>query len=203
MLNVVTVLTDGWCDDLGPEYVKRLYDGIEKHLTVPHTFSCLTDVPALMPKGVTPIEKLSVLEGWWNKLYLFKVMTGRVFFLDLDTIICGPLDELASYDGKMMGLRDFYWPRFASGVMLWDAEKMAYIWKRYEEYGFPTNRGGDGNFIGEFCKDSDFIQYDYPGLACSYKVHIRDKKRPAPENPSLICFHGQPRPHEVPAFWPR
>ena len=76
-----------WGDKYGPEYVNNLYAMVERHLTVPHRFVCLTDDTAGVNPKVECKELLdSNLEGWWNKLSMFKEeihdLKGTVLFLD-------------------------------------------------------------------------------------------------------------------------
>ena len=66
------------------------------------------------------------MNGWWNKLYLFKdglfPKGDRILYFDLDTVITGRLDEIASYDGNFAILRDWLEPEIVnSSVMAWQA----------------------------------------------------------------------------------
>ena len=83
------------------EYVARLRAAVGRWLTRPFRFVCLTDQPHLMPDGVEaiPIKKLQGL-ALWSKLHLFnpKVgLTGRVLYLDLDTLVVNSLDPIVDY----------------------------------------------------------------------------------------------------------
>lgn len=139
------------------------------------------------------------LVGWWNKLYLFKhgVLDGRVLYIDLDTVIVGSLDELASYSGDFCILRDFYRPtNYGSGLMSWKAgPAVSAVWDRFVEEGLPNVRRGDQAWIQKCLPDADFFQDLYPGQTLSYKLHCL--KRPPLPGSRVICFHGKPRPHEV------
>jgi hypothetical protein len=48
--------------------------------------------------------------------------------------------------------------------------------------------------IAEILKPNRFLQDEFPGMICSYKVDCR--KEP-PEGARLICYHGNPRPKQT------
>ena len=59
-----------------PEYVQKLYNMVERHLTLPYKFICFTDQDQLLKRQVKgDIEfrrfKDHTLHGYWNKLQLF------------------------------------------------------------------------------------------------------------------------------------
>ena len=100
-----------WGTKYGSEYVNALYGGLQRHYwSCPHYPSqsqpllvCLTDDPS----GVRPEVQVSLLpdsstsawRGWWLKGHLFGNWVDALLpaapttfvFLDLDTVLCGPL----------------------------------------------------------------------------------------------------------------
>jgi uncharacterized Rossmann fold enzyme len=200
----ITVCCVNWRNYLGrgAEYVNTLHTMVKTYLSLPHRFVCFTDDPIGLNEGIE-VEALPVnLEGWMNKLYLFKrgVFTeGRVLFLDLDTTLCGRIDKIAQYDGEFAMLRDFYRPDgYGSGLMAWQAGFGSEIWERYETAGFPIVQGGDQAFIDQVFEKTDYkpdvLQDLFPGQIVSYKVHCTME---VPVDANIVCFHGNPRPHEV------
>lgn len=194
----------------GPEYVNNLYDMVSRNLrAMPARFVCVTDDavglnPAIVVKPV-PAD----LEKWWGKLYLFKrglFQDGeRMIFLDLDTLIVGSLNDLVKYDGQFATLRDFYVPeRVGPAVMLWEAgEYTASIWDEWVAEGKPRNAWGDLWWLnrldqGRFAKNADKLQDLYPGWFVSYKAHCNPYP---PKGAKVVCFHGEPRPHNCGAEW--
>lgn len=144
-------------------------------------------------------------EGWWAKLAMFQpgLFQGRCLYLDLDTIIVGNLDHMASYDGPFAGLSDFYHPeKFASGVMMWEAGEADHIWTNWEKAGRPMfHPRGDGGWIESMMPAAQRIQTLFPSQIVSFKGHCANG---VPENARLVCFHGLPRPHmlaELMAHW--
>lgn len=208
-LNIVCVQRHNYLGR-GIEYVNILFDMVHRNISdkIPYTFICFTD----LTEGLNPaIETRSLPEnliGWFNKLYLFKEGLfpdgDRIIYFDLDTVITGGLDDIIKYEGDFAILKDFYHPRYAPGMMLWRAGKMAEIWESYEKGNFPTNLPlGDLTWINMVLADKpDVIQELFPWQVGSYKVHAQ---MAIPKGMRVVCFHGQPRPHEcigwVPHVW--
>ena len=199
-LNIVCVQTGNYLGR-GDEYVHKLHAAVEKHVTIPHEFYVVTDDAASLYQGM--IVKPSALPAWWEKLRLFKkgMFEGRVMFLDLDTLITGNIDDIASYDGSFATLRDFWRPKgLGPAVMLWNTEAELGIWEEFEASDFRmTDPRGDQAFLenlnqGRFAKQIDILQDLYPGRFVSYKEHCTNG---IPEGASVCCFHGKPRVHEV------
>ena len=53
----------------GPEYVFKLKSAVERHLTQPHNFWCITDKPELYPFSIQSDD----LPGYWSKISVFKL----------------------------------------------------------------------------------------------------------------------------------
>jgi len=121
-------------------------------------------------------------------------------FLDLDTLITGPLDPILQYQGNFAILRDFYRPQgFGSGVMMWRGTTNVHLWRNYQEAGFPEIGGGDQIWIEKNRPEKvDLLQDIFPGRIFSFKAHSRDAM---PSGAAIVCFHGLPRPHEVQSGW--
>ena len=175
----------------GPRYVNALYEGVRRHTSLAHRFICFTDDATGIDPGVEcrplPAEGL---EGWWNKLSLFKrgifEPGERVVYFDLDTIICGPIDGLLSYRGQLAVLRDFYKPDgIGSGVMLWHAGDHADIWLDWCAAGHPMVGGGDQGWLEQKIPSAHRLQDIYPGRFASFK---KDCGAGLPFASSVLCL---------------
>ena len=149
--------------------------------------------------------------GWWSKIELFRLglFSGkRVLYLDLDTVVVGPLDDFAGYRGSRAVLRDFYKPEgmIGSGVMLWSGDSMADVWRAYAanpkavQDQYPRRMD---HFLHPFVQNADRIQDLFPGQAVSYKAHVGSKQPPyglasIPDGARLVCMHGKPRLVDLP-----
>lgn len=189
-----------------PAYVVHLKNMVARNLEAgfPGRFVCFTDRPDELPDTIETAPLPADLPGWWSKLALFREGLfpegDRVLFLDLDTLITGPIDKLATYDGPFAILRDFYRPNgFQSSIMAWQAGEQTEIWESYERAGCPMdNPGGDQAWIElHACKGRVRLwQTLFPGMFVSYK-----QSKGIPAEASVVVCHGRPRPHEVTEGW--
>jgi hypothetical protein len=195
MITVACVLRSGGPYDA--EYVERLQAGVAEHLTAPHHFLCLSDVPVPCNR----LELRYAWPGWWAKVELFRLL-GPVLYFDLDTVIRGNIDALARRvpQGLSM-LRDLGAPyRLASGVMTWGDEQRHIVTRfaadpeHYIAEAHTRTLWGDGGHFGRYARLAPgTIQDRHPGLVVSRKYASRQ----AIDAASVVCFHGTPRPRDV------
>jgi hypothetical protein len=136
-----------------PEYVERLFEGVKANWTGPLDFLCLTDTPINHPEiREFPLEYR--FPGTWCKMELFRpdVPAGNILFFDLDTIICGSLDEIRANTRHTMlkRLKKRHRHQLASGMMylppavrgvIWDTFKKApKKWARHHKFGDSGGR---------------------------------------------------------------
>ena len=175
----------------------------------PGTFECFTDDPSGISAHINCRPIPSYFTGWWAKLWLFKdghfSNDDRILYFDLDTVIMGPLDDLVRYNGAFSTLRDFFKPYddVQSAVMAWPANTQSAILEKWEAIGRPDLSGGDQELIQLSLEERgikpDFLQDIFPGLFVSYKSG--SFKRAPPRGCSVVCFHGQPKPHNCNSSW--
>lgn len=204
-LNIVCINAGNYLGR-GAEYVNILADMIARNISdkTIYKFICFTDTP----QGLDPevdIRPLPVedLDGWWNKLALFKDGIfpdgDRILYIDLDTIITSGLDEIIKYEGKFASLRDFIRNEgMQSSVMMWEAGTLGYIWDSWLIAGMPKNDYGDQDWIEKIIPDADILQDIYPGAFVSFKLEATHS---IPNKAKMVIFHGKPRPHDAPSEW--
>lgn len=211
MLNVCCVLRSG--GDFTPEHVAHLHEGVRRHLQTPHTFLCLTD----MAVHCLAMPLRNNWPRWWSKAELFHPDIPRpVLYADLDSLIVGPLDDIAL--GHRFTVLENFWStdRIGSGMMAWDCDLSA-IYNAFakspdkfiKEYRTQA-KWGDQGFINDHTPVSmDRWQRKHPGKVVSYKHHCRPGVDPrlqiigkpvVPVGASVICYHGAPRPWETPLW---
>ena len=181
MLNIVCVNNNNYLGR-GEEYVDRLRKSIEANCTIQYKFVVIDNC---------------INEGWWAKLEIFKYFPvgDRVLYFDLDTVVTGNIDDLASYDGEFMALSDWYHPEVInSSVMLFESGTANNIYDKWVELKKPKLMGGDQQWIYMMKPAAKRIQTDFQNRVVSYKAHC---KNGVPKTASVVCFHGNPRPHEV------
>jgi len=229
MITVACVLRSGGRYDA--EWVRKLRDGVRRHLTLPYRFVCLSDVDVpceripleydwpLLSKQRGGAHNWAVAPAWWSKLELFRggLFSGTVLYLDLDSLIVGPLDELVQYPHKFT-MADDPWRQtiggpLCSAVMAWTghqsflfdaflADPDGYA-HRYDVIEPNSGRIGDQAYIEDMFKRfnepiATFRQLFGPVLA-SYKG---DKLQDGPpDRASIVQFHGLPKMNEFTSGW--
>jgi hypothetical protein len=201
-LTVLCVLKSG--GDYNAEYVRKLRDGVALHLTIPHRFVCLSDVPV-------PCERIPLRHGWpgwWSKLEIFRpdVITGPTLYLDLDTIIVGNLDAVATipYDFAMLNIREKDTKVGNSGAM-WIAKPFPNVYERFAEkpdywIDYHVKHAhdrymGDQAFISDCFPTIPKLNHALPGFFKSYKYDRLQNERPT--DCAVVCFGGPPRPAQA------
>lgn len=160
-LTVVCVL---WVGDFrrrtyNPDWVIRLKSMISRRLSIPHDFVCLSNVEI---PNINIIKINNDLPGWWAKINLFKpgILSGRILYLDLDSILFGNWDEVVGKPGRYVPApHSSYWRGEGidtrSGVvrntcsccLIWDAGECDKIWNTFHSNVMKKFRG-DQDWIG-------------------------------------------------------
>lgn len=197
VVRVITVLRTG--KGFKPAYVQALHRQVRRWLPGAETV-CLTNEESIAGEETIPLQYN--WPGWWSKMELFRPdIEGDLLFMDLDTIIVGPLDEIAATT-KLTVLRDFYRPHaLASGIMFIPEKDRAGIWTawmRDPESVIAYQRHGDQGFLERFWHDeADRWQDVLPGKLVSYKADVRKHDEVVPKDARIIAFHGKPRPWDL------
>ena len=199
MLTVACVLKSGGDFDFSD--VDNLYAQLLKNLRIVFKFVVLTD----MEDSTEQFECIPLVcdfPGYWSKLELFRpnLLTGKVIYFDLDTVVFDNIDILAIYPHRFSMLRPFSKERkfggWASGIMAWQGD-FSYIYNSFiRDYkgGVPKDRAGDQKYISKYLVfEPDAIQDIQKGIY-SYKKHCT---RFVPHDAHVVCFHGLPRPKDV------
>ena len=202
-MRILTVLKSG--GEYKPAHVLALKAQCAKY--APNAaFMCLTDMDV---SGVETAPLLHKWPGWWSKLEMFRPdVTGDFVYMDLDTVIVGPLDGLAGVSQLAM-LRDAYRDGkrakegLQSSVMVLPENERSLIWNEFivnPALAMAFNRaGGDQRFLEHFWLNrATRLQDLLPGQIVSWKVDC--KLEQVPPNARVVFFHGQPRPWAVGQF---
>jgi hypothetical protein len=154
VLTVLSVLKSG--GEYTADSVERLRRAVSRHLSVPHVFKCLSDVEV----SCTAVERIRLEHdwpGWWSKIEIFKpgVVTDQTLYLDLDSVLVGPIDKLTStHDFAIM--RNVWNPWMPGSAVMWFSGKNV-PHKVYETFKgnalsyishYSVSRGG-GSYQGD------------------------------------------------------
>lgn len=149
------------------EYVFKLRSMVARHLPEEHRFVCLTDRAKELPGIETiPAQAPAGCKAWWAKLKLFDPdlgLTGRVLYLDLDTLVVASLMpivrpeparmpygfSIAPHAGTFRPPRHVVVPRYNSSVMVFDSWAVPVaLWEHWTPR-VAKRLWGDQDWIGE------------------------------------------------------
>lgn len=201
MLKVLCVLRSG--GEYNPGHVRRLKGEVARNLSLPHEFMCLSDLPG---EGYEVLPLIHDWPRWWAKIELFRpnLLTAGypVLYLDLDTTIVGPLDDIAL--GHSFTVLENFWTlgRIGSGLMAWDCD-LSSIYRAFVRAPgahmkkFVTREMfGDQGFIDEHSSvRPDRWQKKHPGKVASYRRHCLHG---VPKGTVVVCYGGKARPWKNP-----
>lgn len=192
-----------------PLYVQQLRLMVERHLSRPFRFVCLTDQPQRrMPRGVeaVPARRPAKCRGWWAKVQLFQsgLFDGRVMYLDLDTLVVDALDPIVDYPSSFALVPDAgNWKglyglqvvkRFNSSVMVWDAGVNTDLYERWTP-SVAQHLWGDQDWIGRERPESDRMPLEW-------FPRISELKERAPKPPVKVVLVKHPKNHDVVSLYP-
>jgi hypothetical protein len=217
MVEPVNVICMKWGTKYPAEYVNKLYSMVQRHLTLPHRFICLTDDKT----GIRPevecfdLPVINVPQEYdyspWRKLGMFSAnlanLKGKALFLDLDIVIVDSIDEFFTYSDKFSIIEN--WTQMGRGIgnssvycftIGAHADVLDYYHANMEEV--LTNYSNEQIYLSKKIGDIDF----WPASWCkSYKRHCIPKgvlgrylKTPkAPKDVKIVVFHGRPHPDDA------
>ncbi len=213
-----------WGTLYGPDYVNVLFAACRKRITGSFRFVCLTDdTDGLRPEVETyPIPDMGLTpamwkKGGWPKLSVFAAdlygLTGRALFVDLDTVLCGPMNGLFDMLGEIVVIdSSANWTQpDAAAAPVAMTSVFAFTLGAHPEIlqGFLDDPQGmiAAHRIEQVYLQSVFLGLAYwpQGVAISFKYALRrpvvigwflPPHRPAPEN-VILAFHGEPRPIDL------
>ena len=219
-ITIVTALFDGhWTGvphSVGiydESWVDKLYRGIERNLTIPFEFICLTEKTRRFLEPIKQVRFSRSVDqyGWMSLMEWYRpdLCTGNRCTIGLDTIITGPLDDIFNYKPEKVALcTDPYHPHLICNAITLStpafAEEIWNIWLNNEQkiltectlFGAPSEMV----LLRKLYGNSPRIDDMFPGRIVSYKVNIVPMNI-AVEDTSIIYFHGEPKPHLLQDSW--
>ena len=194
-------------DKYDSAYVYALKEAVDKHLTIPHQFRCITKRKL---EGIQTVLPPVPYQGWWAKIGLFAplVATGPSLYFDLDVVITGNINYLADYVSCRTLAAPANWAQSGHGgiqssIMAWPGnwtypyDRIKPLWPgRATPDGYRIFEGkklwGDQEWLWHLLGD-DWEKIPYIG---SYKYHVRPTGK-IPEWMKICVFHGEPKPIDI------
>ena len=209
-----------WGTKFDSEYINRLYDMVERNLTLPHRFVCFTDNAEGIKEGVEvfPLPSISFKEGperGWRKLSVFNKkladLEGQALCLDVDVVIINNIDYLFEESGDFRILKDWGYPEESyvgnSGCYRFNIgehpDVVEYFVENFDE--IRERFRNEEEYLSWKMKEKGILQYWKPRTAISFKHGCMSAfplnlftipKQPTDETKILI-FHGNPLPREA------
>ena len=209
-IKIITLLKSGpaWL----PEYVYRLKRALDRNLTVPYEFVCLSDQQlevTTLPLLPMPEIDDTDIPKFWYKLQLFRPeleLTSGCIFLDLDTIIKGNLDHYvnAFKDHDFLMAASPYRGNISCSYFMWWQGDHSHIWNQFcekpvsewNQYYHKANPGkyGDQGFISDHVTHG-LIQDVMPAPVDIIRV-TRNSSR-GNHTARVIVFAGKRKPWDM------
>ena len=200
------------------EYVQKLYNMVQRNTTLEHNFFIFTDNIEMKIDGHVNIRTFpETLNGWWNKMQLFRpdTLEGDTLYMDLDVIITGNIDCFFNYEPEadFIGMNDFNLDTmiFNSRVFKFKPEAMkSKLWQPFTDDRTKWLRySGDQNVISDLIIGHPGTRSFPDSWTQSYKWYDRKGKRYHKgkwtfehNGESLVTvFHGEPNPHQSDMDW--
>ena len=186
------------------KHVSWLKSMVQQHVSIPHRFVCLSDVPV-------DCERVALLHGWagwWSKMELYRpnLFEGPVFYIDLDTVVLGNIDHLLEQPQFTLLRNLSRGVGAGSGIMAWQGDQ-SYLYDIFKaspgkfmaEYCRHGSRWGDQGFLQEHLKEQIYWQDLFPGEIKSFYFDLKSGD-PQPGT-KIVCFHGLPKPWDSGKSW--
>jgi hypothetical protein len=203
-ITVAMVLKTG--GSYNSDYVNALARAVKRNTTRNVEIVCLTDNPMGFDHDIKVIPFKHEYPKWWGKVELFRpdLFVGeRVFYIDLDTVIVGNIDEILDFEFDFCGLRDFYkMVSLGSGLMSWNSPAVHKIYTEFltkDAFVMSTYADGDQQWIDQHKPRTIFFQDIFSKEVVSFKKDCQkaDGSIVIPPKAKIICFHGTPKPHNI------
>ena len=221
-MEIVNIVCLKWGNVYSPDYVNNLYSMVERNISLPFRFICLTEdskdirseVEILpLPDFQEPPWEYARFCQAWRKLALFNQeladITGKVLFLDLDIVIMGNIDCFFSFSNKLSIIENWYQPGQLIGqasVICFEVGKDSDLLTHYldnpievlKEY--RTEQAYITGYLGK-----ERFDYFPEGWCISFKKHCMpsgfarffSSTVKEPNGAKIVVFHGRPNPPDA------
>lgn len=210
----------------GWEYVQRLYNMLNRHITCGIRFHVYTEatrpVPQPMIKHVLPDWQIQgPKQSWWYKLQVFNTQhhQGPLLYFDLDTVILQNIDWIWQSDLHFFwAARDFKYlwrptsQTVNTSIMWFDTIKFSYVYADAMNQGIKSlmrQHHGDQDYITDkvpqqqrrFLDQNRVQSWRWQALDGGFDFARRTYRNPGSgtnlNNANILVFHGRPKPADT------
>lgn len=209
-----------WGTKFGPEYVNRLYSMVRRSLSIDYRFVCFTDDSTGLRKEIEVFPLLDNIhidqnapERGWRKLSVFAKdlygLEGRALFLDLDIVIRDNIDELFSFPGEFLIVKDWDFPNDIIGnssVFRFEIGQHDFIIDEFirNRHDIVSKYRNEQAYLSYAMHNAGTLKYWPLEWCVSFKRHCLQpwplcylKEPTDPTTSKIIVFHGKPNPEEA------
>ena len=220
-IRLITVCLWKWGKKFQREHVARMQSMLSRHLTIPYRIVCITDQPHDLPSGVVaaPMPKI----GSWDykcirRLWILSpkaaTLGDRLFQLDLDMVITGSIDAIATRQEPFVVWKSDSCVRHGYGynpsVMLLTPGAKAGVWNTYaenprrvirdaENAGWWARTNSDQGVMSHLLQGHEFPVWTREDGIAAYRVIAgKHGQRGATlqDGVRLVSFHGPRDPSD-------
>jgi hypothetical protein len=193
--------------DYGPKHVHILKAMVDRHLSIPHEFICITDDSTGLEgiKTVPLWDKCRHLGGCYNRLYAFSddmrsIIGDRFVMIDLDCVITGDITPLFDIDddfkinGYFFGDMDQH---YNGGLVLMNAGARSKVWDEFDPIRSPKHVSTVKSVVGSdqawirICLGKGEKRFTEDEGVYNF---IRLKNQKLPEDAKIVFFAGKRDP---------
>ena len=203
---------NNWMGEWGVEYVNRLYESVKRRLTLPHRFVCFTDDSHGLNRKIelgkfappSMLDRLPTMLAYSPNSGL----TGRVFIIDLDTVIVRKIDPFFEFTHPFIVRKAHQKGKYgnsADGIMFDAGTLTKYLWEPLVQNTQEVEQitAGDDRVMYDHYLPRGMIAYWddlLPRQFVSYPYQVRRRNGKLTQNEAIkrtrmVSFHGERKPH--------
>lgn len=177
-------------------WVEKLYRGVARNLKQPFRFVCYSDIPREYSESAIEHRDLAADEPDYACLLEPLAANEPVIIMGLDTVITGPIDNLADYalrSDRIACPRDPFFPETVCNGVVLAPRGCAAAFDRWSQHGAGVN---DMDWFRRMYEAGEIAVIDdlWPGEVVSFKGTA---KHHGIDGVSIVYFHGSEKPHEL------
>jgi hypothetical protein len=209
--------------DYGPEHVHTMQSMLERNVTVPYRFVCITDDPTGLDCETIPLWEVYEAGGCYHRLRAFspeisEILGNRFCWIDLDAVIVDNIDPILSIEDDFAIHQYAYKGKpeqhYNGGLVIMSAGVRAEVWDAFHPTASPriiARMNEEKRLIGS---DQAWISHVlgpgertlgpadgvYEAMPMEKSRSSRNDRHP-PKDARIVLFSGPRDPTSTPLPW--